>query len=112
MEKISREQILKTNAVYGGTIKKGDSLDYAIEKANNENNFYRKLAYLVRSMTSDHSFIDGNKRTAITIVLTEFEEEEIKVDENKLQRTIVNLAKTGEGNINIIERRLRKCSKK
>lgn len=112
MDKISREQIIRTNAVYGGKLRHSDSLDYAVEKANEEKNFYRKLAYLVRSMTSDHSFVDGNKRTAITIVLSEFEEEGIKVNERMVTNTIINLSKTGEGNINKIERKLRRCSRK
>jgi len=112
MDKITKEQIVRTNAIYGGKPSKQNSLDYAVERANNEKNFYRRLAYLVRSMTSDHSFIDGNKRTAITIVLTEFEEEGIKVNQKMLEKTIVNLAKTGEGDIKIIERRLRRCSRK
>jgi len=112
MDKITKDQLIRTNAVYGGRPSKSNSLEYAVERANNEKNFYKKLAYLVRSMTSDHSFVDGNKRTAITIVLTEFEEEGIIVDEKMLEKTIVNLAKINEGDINIIERRLRRCSRK
>jgi death-on-curing family protein len=112
MEKITKEQIIRTNAVFGGKLRISNQLGYAVERANKEKNFYRKLAYLVRAMTSDHSFIDGNKRTSLVLVLTEFAENGIKVDENRLRKTIVYLAKTGEGNINIIERRLRKCSKK
>jgi prophage maintenance system killer protein len=112
MDKVTRGQIIRTNAIYGGRPIAGDSLDYAIEKANEEKNFYKKLAYLVRSMTSDHTFIDGNKRTAITIVLAEFEEEGINVNEKMLTKTIINLASTGEGNLNIIERKLRRCSRK
>jgi len=112
MDKITRKQIVRTNSVYGGTPIIGDSLDYAIEKANEEKRFYKKLSYLVRSMTSDHNFTDGNKRTAITIVLTEFQEEGIKVDEMMLRNRIVNLAKTGEGDLNKIERKLRRCSRK
>jgi death-on-curing family protein len=112
MDKITREQIIRTNAVYGGSKRFSDNLEYSVDKANNEKNFYRKLAYIVRSLTSEHPFTDGNKRTAITIVLTEFEEEGISVNEKMLVKTIVNLAKTNEGNINKIERKLRRCSRK
>lgn len=112
MKKVTKEQIVRTNAVYGGRPYPHNSLSYAIEKSNEEKRFYKKLAYLVRSMTSDHNFTDGNKRTAITIVLTEFKEEGIKVNEMMLRSTIVNLAKTGEGDLNKIERRLRRCSRK
>jgi len=112
MEKISIKQIIRTNAVYGGKVNLNNSLTYAVDRANNERNFYRKLAYLIRSMTSDHSFSDGNKRTAITIILSEFKVKNIKVNKIMLEKTIRDLSKTGEGNINIIERRLRRCSKK
>jgi len=112
MDKVTKEQIVKTNAVYGGRPRPSNSLDYSVERANEEKKFFKKLSYLVRSMTSDHSFIDGNKRTAITIVLTEFQEEGIKVDKYALQRTMVNLSKTGEGDLNKIERKLRRCTRK
>lgn len=109
---MDKESIIKTNEKFGGKLIRKNSLDYAVERANEEKNFYRKLAYLTRSMTSDHSFLDGNKRTAITIILSEFEEQEIRVNKIMLEKTILNLAKTGEGNIQIIERRLRRCSRK
>jgi prophage maintenance system killer protein len=112
MGNIDKDKIIRTNAVYGGKLSPSNSIDYAIEQANNEKNFYRKLAYVVRSMTSDHSFIDGNKRTAITMILTEFQEKGIKVDKFMLEKVIVDLARTGEGDINKIERKLRRCSRK
>jgi death-on-curing family protein len=112
MDKITKEKIIATNRAYGGHEFPHNSLDYSIERANEERNFYKKLAHLVRSMTSNHSFTDGNKRTAMTIVLTEFQEEGIKCDKNRLVKTLVELAKTGEGDISIIERRLRRCSRK
>lgn len=88
------------------------SLEHAVDRAENEKNIYRRLAFLTRAMTADHAFWDGNKRTAITIITTEFSLNNINVDKRKLVRTIVALADSGEGNVNIIERRLRKCSKK
>lgn len=112
MDKIDKEQIVRVNRVYGGHEYPHSDLDYAVERANYEKNFYKRLAYLVRSMTSNHNFTDGNKRTAMTIVLTEFENEGMSCDKYALSRTLVELAKTGEGDINKIERKLRKCSRK
>jgi len=112
MDKITKDQLVRTNAVYGGKLRQSNSLDYAVERANSEKNSYKRLAYLVRSMTSDHSFIDGNKRTAITVVLCEFENEGIKVNEKALTRTMIDLAKTGEGDITKIVVKLRRCSRR
>ncbi len=112
MRKVTTRQLIRTNAVFGGKPKLANALSYAVSRANNEKTFFRKLAFLVRSMTSDHSFIDGNKRTALTIVLSELRAKGFKVDRKKLIKTIRGLAMTGEGNITKIERKLRKCTKK
>ena len=112
MEKITKQRLVRTNAVYGGHPRIANPLDYAVDRANDEKNFYRKLSYIVRSMTSDHSFVDGNKRTALTVVMTEFQQEGIKVNKYMLTKTIVNLSKTGEGDILKIERKLRRCTRK
>jgi len=109
---INLDKIINVNRIFGGTLKDKNAIEFAIEEANKQKNVYKKLSYLIRSLTSDHAFWDGNKRTAITIILDSFSENNIKYDPNRLVNTIISLAETGEGNLNKIEERLRKCSRK
>lgn len=109
---VNANQLIRTNKVFGGSLKSKNSLDYGVERANEEKNVYRKLSYIVRSMTSDHAFWDGNKRTAIVSVLSEFEDEGIKCDERKLTVLMVKLAKENTSDINKIEKELRRCSRR
>lgn len=112
MKKITKQSLIHTNRVFGGSPSRNNSLSYAVLRANNEKNTYRKIAFLVRNMTSDHAFVDGNKRTSATVVLSEFRRRGIKCDRRKLARTLVLLSRSGEGDINKIERSLRRCSRK
>ena len=111
--KLDKEDLIRINKGFGGLLRNDASIDFALEQQENTKlGEYKKLAYLIRAILVDHPFSDGNKRTAITIVLTEFQEEGIKVDKYALQRTMVNLSKTGEGDLNKIERKLRRCTRK
>lgn len=109
---IDIDKIINANKVFKGSLKSKNALEYGIEQANLQKNVFKKLAYMVRSMTSEHAFWDGNKRTALIIIVSELEPLGFKVDIKRLENTLINLAKTGEGNISVIERRLRKCMKK
>ena len=106
------DKIIKTNSIFGGTIKSRNALDYAVEQANMQKNVFRQLALVVRSMTSEHAFWDGNKRTSLTIILSELQNLGVMCNKQKLESTLIKLSASGEGDLEIIERRLRKCIKK
>ena len=109
---INKENIIKTNNLFGGKIHNKSNLDYEIDVANKQKNIFRSLAHIVRGMTTSHSFTDGNKRTALVVVKSELADIGIRCDQRKLAKSLVKLAKNREGRINIIERRLRKSCQK
>jgi len=111
--KIDKEDIVIINKRLGGDLSRDGSLDFAIDKANQEKrNPYRKIAYLVRAIIVDHPFSDGNKRTALEIVVKELYRYEIECNIEKLTKIITKTAKKNIHEIIKIERMLRKCCQK
>lgn len=109
--KINKNRIIRTNKVFGGNPYNLSNLDFDIEMANRQKNIYKQLAHVTRSMTSGHAFSDGNKRTAGVVIKSELFNKGIKIDNRKLAKTLVKLAKLKENRINMIERRIRRLKK-
>lgn len=110
---INIDDIIKANERLGGNLSRGSSLDYAVDKANHEKrNAYKRVAYLVRAIIVDHPFTDGNKRTALEVVLGELCKENLECNDKKLVKAMVKIAKNNIHQIIKIERMLRKCCQK
>lgn len=112
MKKLNIKNIIRQNKKFGGSLLNKSNLEYDIEKANNEKNIYRSNAYVVRAMASGHSFLDGNKRTASEILIDRFSGEGIRLDEKKLSKGMVNIARNNISNIDKIENMIKKWKKK
>jgi prophage maintenance system killer protein len=110
---INTNKIIKINRRYGGSLINRSNLDFDVRQANQTKNIYKSNAYIVRGIVVGHSFLDGNKRTAINVITNRFKNQNISCDKKALTRGIVNIAKNNVSNVNHIERRLRKwCSVK
>ena len=105
---ISKEDLLRINAGFGGNLRSSSSLDYAIEMQENKKlGDFKKLAYLLRAILVDHPFSDGNKRTAVFFVLNFAEESNKQVDMELLTYHITSIAKKNITEIRNIEQRLK-----
>lgn len=111
-KKDMKKRLIDANRVFGGKLINKSNLDFEIEMAKRQKRHLKKAAHITRAMTSGHSFSDGNKRTAIVAVTSEFYNAGLKADKKKLVKAMINLAKTGEGSIPKIERKLRRCTRK
>jgi len=91
--KISKEELLRINKGFGGSLRSDSSLDYAIDKQEDKKlREYKKLAYLLRSILVDHPFSDGNKRTAMYLCLQFVEQTKKNVDRELLLHQIIAIA--------------------
>ena len=107
---ISKEDLIRVNQGFGGSLRNDASLDFAIDmQKNNKIGEYKKLAYLLRAVLVDHPFSDGNKRTAMFICLNFAEENKKQVDRDLLLHQIVSIAKNNLIEIRNIEWRIRSC---
>ena len=55
-------------------------------------------------MLVDHCFEDGNKRTAIFVIITYFENNDLDYDKDKLIKIVWNIAKKNTTDINKLMR--------
>jgi len=107
-----KEKIIELNKGFGGNLARAGSLDFACNRAEHEKNVYRKCAYLIRAIVVDHPFSDGNKSSAIAIVIEELYKENIDCNEESLTRFILRIAQNNTSDLIKIERGLRKCCQK
>ena len=108
--KISKEDLLRINEGFGGSLRSDASLDFAIEiQENKKLGEYKKLAYLWRAILVDHPFIDGNKRTATFFAFKFAEENRKQVDRELLLHHVYSIAKKNITSIEQIEWRLKTC---
>lgn len=74
------------------------SLEFAIDRImhyGNNGNFFTDLAMLLRSITLDHPFVDGNKRTGLNVVWGILNDNNLdfNLDEYEIQEFIIDVAK-------------------
>ena len=110
--KVSKGDLLHINKGFGGNLRSDSSLDFAIDKINNQKlGFYKKLAYLWRAILVDHPFSDGNKRTAVFLAYAFAEENKKHVDSDLLIYQAVSIAQKNLTNIRQIEWRIKNAIK-
>ncbi|MDP3992201.1 MAG: Fic family protein [Nanoarchaeota archaeon] len=110
--KISKKEILRINSGFGGNLRNGSSLDYALDKFGNKRlGIYKKMAYLWRAILVDHPFSDGNKRTAAYFAIKFAAESNKQVNRELLIHHIISIAKQNIHNIKNIEYRLKNAIK-
>src|SRR3989339_1649439 len=105
---ISKENLLRINQGFGGNIRSGSSIDYAIDMQKEKRiGEYKKLAYLLRAVLVDHPFSDGNKRTAMFVAFSFAEQMRKIVDEELLKHHILSIASKNLTEIRAIEERMK-----
>jgi len=86
------------------TLKNDGSLSFAISHAARTEDWAKQLAYLLRALLVDHVFDDGNKRTAVYLILNYFKEYKIIIDEDKINRLMIKIASKNITKIDEIRR--------
>ncbi len=109
---ISKEDLIKINAKFGGSLRNSLSIDFAISAQKNKRmGSYKKLAYLVRAILVDHPFSDGNKRTAAFIIINFAKDNNKTINKELLEHYIISIAKQNISNIRNIEWRIKNAIK-
>lgn len=85
-------------------VKNNSSLDFAAEHAARTSDWMKQLAYLLRAILVDHSFDDGNKRTAAYLITLFFDEHKIAYDSDKIKTLLIKIASQNVTDINKITR--------
>lgn len=99
---INKKDIIAINIEIGeaGELQNPGSLDFALEIIRHKKSWLYELSYLVRSIIVDHAFRDGNKRTALALILTYFNDNDIECDKQKMVNVIHKISKKNIKDIN------------
>ena len=105
---LNKKDMIGINQEIGGNGKfhNEDSLDFALATAKHKIWLY-ELSYIARSLLVDHCFEDGNKRTAIVVIATYFENNDLDYDKDKLIKIVWNIAKKNITDINKLMRMIK-----
>ncbi len=102
---LSKKDIIAINqAVDSGKVVNDSSLDYAIKTIGRSKNWLRAAALLTRAVLIDHVFEDGNKRTAVAIIITYYEMNNLPYNQDRVNEIIVRMLKKNVTSITTIER--------
>lgn len=100
---LSKEEIRSINEQYGGSLRMDAEIETALE-AGKGKSIYRKVAYLLRAILVGHPFTDGNKRTALMVMLAMLEKSQIKITDEQKEGIVEGIRKIASGNIRDIGR--------
>ena len=106
MFRLNKKDLIGINREIGcnGKIHNEDSLDYALHIVNQNKSWLNELCHIVRSLLVDHAFGDGNKRTAISVIMTYYEYHNLNFDKDRLIKIVWNISKKNVGDINKLMR--------
>ena len=76
-----------------GNIVNRSSLEFALSSANKTKDWITQLAYIVRSIVIDHIFEEGNKRTAVAVMIAYIEAHKKGYDAYKLDQLVTKMIK-------------------
>ena len=101
---LNKKDIIKINKEIGGhgQLSNENSLEYALSAT--KKSWLYKLSFIVKSLLTDHAFKDGNKRTALIIIITYIEDKNLEYDKEKISKTILAISDKNINDINKIQR--------
>ena len=102
----NKKDIIRINQEIGeeGYLSNESSLEYALSIIKHKNSWLYESSYIIRSLLVDHAFKDGNKRTALTIMIMYIKEKKLEYDKEKVQKIILDISKKNINDINKIQR--------
>jgi len=103
---INKKDIIRINQEVGesGHLSNSGSLEFALNAIKHRKSWLYEVSYLVRSIIVDHVFKDGNKRTALAIIIAYFEDKKIEYDNERILDIIEKIAKKNINNVNKVMR--------
>ena len=106
---LNKKDVMRINQEIGesGVFQNESSLDYALSTAKQNKTWLYETSQILRSLLVDHAFIDGNKRTALAVLLTYLEDKDLEYDKQKIVLIIYQIAKKNVNNSNDIMRMIK-----
>lgn len=103
---LNKKDLIRMNQEIGeqGSFQNESSLDFALHSIKAQKSWLLVVSTLVRSILIDHTFQDGNKRTAYLLITTALEYKGYDYDAQKLYLTVLTITKKNITNVHTILR--------
>ncbi len=103
---LNKKDIIGINREIGcnGEFSNESGLEFALSIIKQKKSWLYELSCLVRSLLVDHTFQDGNKRTAAAIITTFLEQKNLNYDKERIIKVILQISKKNINDINKIMR--------
>lgn len=103
---INKKDVIRINQEIGATgeLHNESSLDFTLSTLKQKKSWLYELSSLIRCILVDHIFIDGNKRTALALILTYIDYKNIECDKQKMVLIVYKIAKKNIKDTNKIMR--------
>lgn len=109
---LTEKDVIETNKRFDrGIVINKSSLDFAIKSVNSTKDWITQASYLVRAIALDHIFEEGNKRTALAVLLAYFEANKKAYDLYKVEKTIITIITKNITDIGNIRRLIKNGSR-
>lgn len=89
---LTKEDVIAINKEFSNAkMVNESSLEFALSSAKKSKDWVTQLVYLIMSIALDHVFEEGNKRTAVAIMLAYVEAHKKGYDINRLERLTIRI---------------------
>jgi len=105
---INKNDLVEVNKRFdNGNIVNMGSLEFILSTLKHSKDWVTQLAYILRGILIDHIFEEGNKRTALAVMLVYFEANKKAYDVYKAEKIITEILLKNIKDINKIRRMIK-----
>ncbi len=89
-----KEELAAINKKFSnGRLINSSGIEFAESAIRKTKNWQEQAAYIIRAIVADHTFEDGNKRTAAAYIMGMLEVHKIAYDPYKIEKAVLAIAK-------------------
>ena len=108
---LNKKNLISINQQFAsGKIANGSSLDFVLSHTLKSKNWHKSLCLLTRNILIDHIFEDGNKRTAMAIIMGYLDMNSQHYNPDKIMKLVLKITKSNLNNLNTIGRMIQNAT--
>ncbi len=102
--------LIEINKVFSdGKMLNKSNVEFTLTNIEKNKDWQSNLTYLVTAIICGHTFLDGNKRTATSLILYFFNKNNVLYNKDLIVKAVINIAKMKKPNFIKIQREINKC---
>ena len=102
---LTKKDIIALNQQFSnGKMLNSSNLDFVLNQTRRSPHWYKTMCLLTRSIALDHIFEDGNKRTAMAVIIAYLDWQNYNYNPDSISKVVLKIAKSNIKDINKIGR--------